>query len=81
MAAKIAAAVLVILVLASVGTVGVAFYNDPTFFDQPSNSPCMYQTPSSCTVPSCCSDADDCCEQAKPECAKAEQEASPSGKQ
>lgn len=33
MATKIVAGVLILLALASAGTVGVAYYNDPTMFD------------------------------------------------
>jgi hypothetical protein len=80
MATKIVAVVLVVLGLASAGTVGVAFYNDPTFFDRPSCTPCMKQCPTALSEPSCCSDADSCCEQAKPECARPAETSSPSDK-
>lgn len=75
MATKIIGGVVLILMLAAAGTVGVAYYNDPTLFDSTNcsgNCPLQKMTeslsqPRSNTTPGCCDSMEQtseksCCE-------------------
>ncbi len=78
MATKLVAGVLVILALAAAGTVGVAYYNDPTIFDSTEGSSCCpLQRLTGTSVQPSMEPASSCCDLDAPKCETTAAESKP----